>query len=297
MTARLLLCALCALAPQLDAAQLVLKRAFAVKYKNRLTIQTRFEVSHVKKSVNSIDSGGKDGDIHISGRAKTRIGLPLVVEIVNARGQKPAITVLRDTEASGGEISITGAWRIWFEHPGSEPHIQGDPVDPPTDTNPDHVFEIHPISAVGTQSIADSYKLIPGYTAYPASTSFPRYEGMKATIRPTATSITIDAKMIGYNYTEFLAEIPGTPKAFEDCVIALASLADDEVHITGLRRLVFLKDMAGIENVKKGAVLRVLAIPRLNLERLLDIAANHEGETLEIKLPYEFIVVGFEKAD
>ena len=41
----------------------------------------------------------------------------------------------------------------------------------------------------------------------------------------------------------------------------------------------------------------MLAIPRLNLERLLDIVAGREGETFQIKLPYEFIVVGFEKAD
>lgn len=295
MTARLLLLTLTVL--ELHGARLVLKRRFAQEYKNRLTIETRFEVSHVKKSVNSISAGGKDGDIHISGVAKTRIGLPLVIEIVNAREQKPAITLLRDKQASGGSLSVRGAWRIWFEHPGSAAHIQGDPVDVPANTNPDHVFEIHPVSEAGGNSIANSFKLIPGYTAYPASTSFPRYEALKATIHPEATSITIDAKTIGYNYTEFLAEIPGTPREFVDCLIALASLAEDDVEVSGMRRLVFLKEMAGAREIRAGDLLRVLAIPRLNLERLLDMVEGRNGETFEAKLPYEFIVVGFEKIE
>jgi hypothetical protein len=285
------------LAPASSAALLVLKRRFAEVHKNRATLAATFTVDHVKKSVNSVKAKGEDGDLHIAGRAQKQVGLPMVVEIVNARDQKPAIDLFRAAEQSGQPVRAAGVWRIWFEHPGKEEHIQGNPVPKPTSTNPDHVFELHPVTAIAGLSLVSSFKMIPGYSAYPPSRSFAEYEKLTATIRATKTAISIDSRNAGFNYTEFDAEIPGEPKAFEDCVIALANILDDEdpeaKPASGMRRLVFLKDMAGLDKVRKGETIRVLAIPRLNLERLLDIVHGAEGQTLSnVPLPYEFIVVG-----
>jgi hypothetical protein len=279
---------------QAQAATLVLKKSFVESFKNRATIDVQFNVDHVKKSVNSISKGGKDGDIHISGRAK-KAGLPMVVEIVNAKGQNAAIDKLRDLEDSDETIAITGVWRVWFEHPGTQDHIQGNPVAKSHDTNPDHVFEIHPITKVDDVDLVSTFKPIPSYTAYTVEEAFEQYEKKVATISSTSTSITIESKMVGYNYAEFDIEIPGTPKTFSDCVIALATVLneDGDPHFSGLRRMVFVKGMAKIDKVKKGAQLRVLGIPRLNLERVSFLVSQNPGEVLEdVPLPYEMIIVG-----
>lgn len=285
------------LASTADAARLVLKRKFAETYKNRATIDATFVVDHAKDRVNTIKKGGEDGDLHIAGRAQKEVGLPMVAEIVNAREQKEAIAEIRRAQEDGSAVRLSGAWRVWFEHPGKNEHVQGKAVAKPTGTNPDHVFEIHPVSAVNGIDLAPSFRWIPGYQAYTVSESFPRYEKLTATIRATKTAITIEAKMIGYNYSAFTARISGQPKKYADCVIATATIEDDgdpENQVTsGPRRLVLLNGMAGLELVKKGAEVRILGIPRLNLERLLDMVEGQEGKTLtDVKLPYEFIVVG-----
>jgi hypothetical protein len=300
MRLRLLIAVAALLAPSADAARLVLKRKFVEVHKNRATLDAQFIVDHAKKTVNPISSGGKDGDLHIAGRAQKEVGLPMVAEIVNAKEQQAAIAKVREAEDSGKPVRMSGVWRIWFEHPGKVEHIQGNPVAKPANTNPDHVFELHPVSGVGGVSLISSFKWIPGYKAYTADRSFPEYEKLTATVRATKTSITIDSRNAGYNYSEFNALISGQPKTFDDCVIANATILDENdpenKPASGLRRLVFLKGMAGLDQVKKGAEVRILGIPRLNLERLLDMIQGQEGKTLtNVKLHYEFIVVGIAK--
>ena len=45
-------------------------------------------------------------------------------------------------------MAVTGAWRLWPEHAGGEPQVQGEQLDKFNTTNPDHVFQIHPIASV-----------------------------------------------------------------------------------------------------------------------------------------------------
>ena len=276
------------------AATLVLKRKFVEEYKNRATIEVSFTIEHAKKSVNTIGKGGEDGDLHVAGRAP-KVGLPMVAEVVNAKGQQSALGVIRKAEGTEQPIPLAGVWRIWFEHPGKQDHIQGQPVPAAHNTNPDHVFEIHPITRVGDVSAAGSFVPITGYKAYGVDDAFARYEELKATIRATKTAVTIDAKMAGYNYAEFGIEISGAPKKFDDCTMALATVLDNsgDPAFAALRRMVFLKGMAKESLIKKGAQLRVLGIPRVNLERLAFLIADKEGQTLaDVPLPYEMIIVG-----
>jgi hypothetical protein len=52
-----------------------------------------------------------------------------------------------NTLLAGGDINMTGVWRLWCEH-AEQTHLltQGNPalIDD-DDSNPNHVFEIHPI--------------------------------------------------------------------------------------------------------------------------------------------------------
>ena len=119
---------------------LTLSKTFIEKVKNAAVIETSFSVDHTLKKPHKIDSGGNDGDIHSAGR-DTAIRLPLVVEITNAGmdSHKPAMDAMK-AAVGDANIPLAGIWRLWFEHAGREPQIQGAEVPKPTGTNPDHVF-------------------------------------------------------------------------------------------------------------------------------------------------------------
>src|SRR5947208_16283830 len=130
------------IAPLASAQTLVLQRSFIEKYKNRATIDATFIVDHAHRRPNN---PAKDGDLHASGRSE-EVGLPMVSEVMNAAGETTVLNVIHDTEATHAATPISGAWRIWFEHPSKQPQIQFDNVPPAGNTNPDHCFEIHPIT-------------------------------------------------------------------------------------------------------------------------------------------------------
>src|SRR5208282_5111384 len=98
-----------------NASSLVLKNAFIEYVKNRATIDAKFNVDHAAPGPHRISSGGNDGDLHMAGRADS-VGLPLVVEIVNA-GEPSQNSIMNDAEqANGGKsVDLSGAWRVWFE--------------------------------------------------------------------------------------------------------------------------------------------------------------------------------------
>src|SRR3984893_10468589 len=92
---------------------LVLKNAFIEANKNRATIDITLEVDHVLKKPHKIDRGGDDGDIHMSGRS-VDVGLPLVVEIMNAGSGAEAQVMNDAVQADGGHtLPGSGVWRIW----------------------------------------------------------------------------------------------------------------------------------------------------------------------------------------
>jgi hypothetical protein len=131
---------------------LELKNDFIEAFKNRATIEATYSVkfSHPKPKTPSPGKSSNDGDIHISGTAP-EIGLLTVAEIMNAKDFLNVVKFVHDREGSNVAIAMTGVWRIWPEHGGESLHVQGE-ADPAeiTDTNPDHIFEIHPLTKVGS---------------------------------------------------------------------------------------------------------------------------------------------------
>src|SRR5437867_1019441 len=206
---------------------LALNKEFVEKVKDGAIIESNFRVDHTLSKPHKIDRGGNDGDIHSAGR-DTAIRLPLVVEITNAGmpDQKPAVDAMK-AALGGGQIPIAGVWRLWFEHAGSEPQIQGQLVPKPTDTNPDHVFEIHPLTKVNGQDCMKSFQPIPSYDAFDAERAFEAYERLKCTVRLTATAILIEAKNAGFNHTKFRMQPLGqSKKGKSGAVFVLASVFD-----------------------------------------------------------------------
>jgi hypothetical protein len=287
-----------------------LKESFVEEYKDRATVTTNFKVDqYPAEGPHRIVSSGDDGDIHIAGR-DTEIKLPLVVEIMNPRFLKLSdfdIMKMLGEIPRGGVVSVTGVWRLWFEHPGGE-QIMKKGLPAPKGTNPAHLFEIHPVTNFNGQDTLASlveikdYKKgatgeLKSYSAAPGSTTVPDYECMPSTIVGKNNGITIGSRKAEYNYTELVIELTGKPKKFEDCFIALANIYDSEEMEHRLtpkpRRMIFVKDSTPAEKIgeySKGTVLRVLGIPRISLTEVYKIAKKTPGKLESAFLPYEIIV-------
>jgi len=285
-----------------------LTKGFVKKYMNKATIPTTFEVDKSHKTPNAIGGGSDDGDVHIAGR-DTVVKLPLVAEIVNGKRESDTFSFLKQMQA-GQSVAIIGVWRLWFEHPGSKDQVQGAAVALPADTNPDHIFEFHPVAKFGNFDCLDSFVPIADqaneFRGYPADKAFASYEQRPGTITATTNAIMITSNKAGYNYAEFEMRLTGNPKEVADGYLVLANVynagapASAEPLTENPRRMVFVKGSAPADMVatlKKGDKLHVLGIPRVNLNEVNAIAAGLQGheEYSEGGLPYEMIIVALLK--
>jgi hypothetical protein len=297
----LLATALCSslLWPQLVRAEITitLKRDFIKKFENRVTIDAKYTIDQAHKTPNP---PSKDGDIHIAGRAD-EIGLATVAEVMNAAGQPKALALVKKETGSGTPVNMTGAWRIWCEHGGDVEHIQGDPLAPFDTTNPPHVFEIHPLLKMNNINVATGWKPIVGFTPKDADQAFITYERTRSRIEVGGDTITIHTTMAGYNYVEFEIELLEAPVEVSDGLMVFATIlnlqGEELVHH---RRMVFVQGTppaTKAAGLKKGSILHVLGIPRINLT-LVDFRTSHVDDPefkgkdiLNWSLPYEMIIV------
>lgn len=281
--------------PAIAEIELTLKNAFIEKYKNRTSIEDLCLVDHSKGKANA---ASKDGDMHVAVRCPKEIGLALVAEIMNAKDHPEAIALTKTAESDGSKVKIAGAWRIWNEHGGDESFVQGAKVSKADGTNPDHVFEIHPITQLAEFDLRASFKPIEGYTAKKAEDAFNRYENTRAKIAKGKTTTKITSPGLGYNYVEFQMELMEKPFPVSDGSFAYAKVRDWEGELVARKkRMVFVKDTPpelAVRNLKGGDCLRVLGIPRLDLALVSWRTRNSakRPDVLGWNLPYEIIVVG-----
>lgn len=284
-------------AEQAAAGTLVLKRAWVEEFKDRATIQATFTVDHAHPRPNA---PAKDGDMHVAGRAPKEVGLPMVAEVVNAAqpAQKKALALIHANEGNGQFVEISGAWRLWFEHP-ADSQTQFANVPPAANTNPDHSFEIHPVLTFAGENIAKSFDFVPGFEGKDPATAFGSYEKLSLSMRATATAITLDSKKTGFNYTHFRMRLVGKPMKLKDGgLAALADVEDDsqeeEETLAAKVRMIFVPGTAPharIQGAGDTDEFRVLGIPRVNLNAVSAFLAKAGNAPVTRKLPYEMIVV------
>jgi hypothetical protein len=275
---------------------LVLNNDFIQKYKNRATIDANYIIDKAHKQPNP---ASKDGDIHVAGRAPMDVGLATVAEMMNAREQPEALAAIHGAEGTGNPIKITGAWRIWPEHGGETEHVQGKPLAAFDTTNPDHVFEIHPITQIGGIDVKATFHPVEGYDAKDTDQAFALYERTRAriTVMPR-NKIKIETPMAGMNYVKFGLELNEKTLPVADGRMAMAKVKNKEGElVVQKRRFVFVKDTEPemmIRDKVAGDCLVVLGIPRVDLA-LVDWRVRNSKtrpEVLGWSLPYEIIVVG-----
>ena len=278
---------------------LALNKTFVNKIKNKATLTTNLNVDVHPTTPHAVKSSGDDGDIHMAGRDSV-FKVPLVAEILNARIEPLAMQKLKLTSPEQ-PVSVTGVWRIWFEHPATTNQIQGDPVTKPANSNPDHVCEIHPITKFSGVDVLNSFVEIKDnnkvYEAYTASKAFPYYDDIEATIQASDTAIMITSVKSKFNYTEFVIELAGKPKDVGDGFLVLAHVFDkdnvDEPVTADVRRMVFVKGTPPADRLltlAKGDQLHVLGIPRVNLSEVFAITSKNGKDAIGVKLPYEMII-------
>jgi hypothetical protein len=277
---------------------LTLKESFVVKYKDRATIEATCTVDKTKGQANS---PAKDGDMHIAVRCPTEIALPLVAEIMNAATEPEVLSLTVDDEQSQRKVLIKGAWRIWNEHSGDNAFVQGRPVVRALNTNPDHVFEIHPVTSYDDHDVKATLHPIEGYQEKDPETAFANYENKRSTIKYNKQKklISITSTGLGYNYVKFQMQLNEKPFKISDGYFAMAQVRDWDGHLLHRkRRMVFVDGTPPSDAVKDlaaGDCLRVLGVPRLNLALVnYRVGQAKQGNTAPLtwNLPYEMIVVG-----
>jgi hypothetical protein len=298
--------ALCLLyGASLVAADVLLLTSWIEEHKNRVTVTASMTIDKTHNHPNSVGQGSDDGDLHFAGRAEA-IGLPMVAEIVNARlpDGDAGVDAVKAAQQSGDPVELGGVWRLWFEHPSAEAQTQGETVPVPEHTNPDHVFEIHPLLSVGDLDLGTTLVPIPEYVPHEAGKAFKHYESRVFTVTVGSPFTSINAKKALYNYAEFVIELTGDPEQTADQGwMALATIEDDdgESLAGSARRMVFAPGTRPAEIISQasgGDRFRVLGVPRVNLERLMAAGSQQPGVPVSVKGAYEMIVMGvFEEDD
>ncbi len=274
---------------------ITLDDSFIDAFKDRATIDVSFTVDKADRRPHP---AFLDGDFHIAGRAPG-IGLPVVAEIKNAASEKGALGVIRSVAGTGNPVRLAGAWRLWAEHVGRAEEVQGAELSVIEVTNPDHVFEIHPVTRVDGEDILASLHPPKGYSPAKADVAFRSFENIKCTIISKDGKTTVATPKGLVNDVEFLMEVgEGRQRVVEDGRFVNAAVLDlDGKRIVSNVRMVFDTGSPPEERVRslsRGQRLHVFGLPRIDLSTVAWRAkhARDNPELLERNLPYEIVVVG-----
>jgi hypothetical protein len=301
-------------AARADSA-IVLKNEFIDKYKDRATIEVDdFLVVKAHKKPNP---AATDGDMHVAGLSKT-VGLVTVAELMNAASEPEVVGLIHDLEGKRKPVRLAGVWRVWCEHPKADvSYDQRSPFDPDTvfkNANPDHVFEIHPITRFGDHDGLRTLRPVRGYETVlrqPGRTrrAFDQWGDKAFEIRPGNNGVTtLLTRKADPNYVEFTFRLEDAPKplAGGDGTAVTADVLDpddpEEEELAADVRMVFVAGSAPEQEVKrrrKGDTMRVVGIPRVSLARVRERLdkARTDPDALKGSLPYEIVVVGVVTAD
>jgi len=275
--------------------EIEIQKPFLDWYKDRVSIHVTFTVD---KAMQNPMSKVLDGDLHCSGRAP-EIALPVVAEIANAAEEKEATDLIHAAAGTGRPLKISGVWRLWPEHPGSEKQEQGEPLAAMESNNPAHVFEIHPVTRVNDVETLGSFRPIEGFMGGDARATFGAYEKATCTLSVQPTTITIITQKGLYNDVEFLMEITEDRQVVVPggrFVIAAVRDLKGEL-LVGRVRMVFAKGTAperAVRPLRRGDRLHVFGLPRLDCSEISRrVKGAPTDPALLVKpLPYEIIIQG-----
>lgn len=274
--------------------EIILRKSFVDSLKNKVTISAAYEIAYAHKYPNA---PSKDGDIHIAGKARG-IGLPIVAEVMNAKYQTSALQIIHQNEGTGKTVNMVGVWRLWCEHAANgEIQEQGAEVTI-NNTNPPHVFEIHPVLKINEIDLIGSLKPIIGFQYKKTDDAFFKYSNTTCKIEDLNDKIKITTNGVGYNYAEFWIELIDDNQLVVDDgrFVYCSVLNQNQELICNKIRMAFPKGSQAekkVTKMKKGAIMHVIGIPRIDLA-LVSYRIEHSSKKPEIlnwNLPVEMIIV------
>jgi hypothetical protein len=227
----------------------------------------------------------------------------MVAEIMNAASEPAAVDLIHKVEGTNKTVAMTGVWRLWCEHGGSSQQTQGAKLAKILTTNPDHVFEIHPITNLDGASLTETFHAIEGFQPKDTYQAFLSYENKKSQISIGSKTTTIVTSMGGFNYVSFIMQITGDPLEVPDGRFLMAKVEDLEGEVVAHnRRMVFVKDTPPeqlVRNLAKGSCLSVLGIPRIDLAVISWRTHNAKARpgVLNWTLPYEMVIVAAQQTE
>jgi hypothetical protein len=274
---------------------ITLDNTFIEAYKDRVTIDVSMTVD---KADTRPHPALVDGDFHIAG-SSPEIGLPFVAEIQNAAKEKEATDLVRGIAGIGRPLAVAGVWRIWSEHVGESEETQGKEIAESESTNPDHVFEIHPVTRAAELDLLRSLHPVKGYRPGSADLVFRTFEKIPCRISPGAAMTTVVTPKKQFNDAEFLLEAGREPQqAVSDGRFVVGAVLDLKGNVLVPRvRMVFVKDSPPekiVQALPPGGHLHVFGLPRINLADVASRVARSGDEPglLTPGLPYEIVIVG-----
>ncbi len=277
------------------AIEIEINKSFIEKYKDRVSINATFTVD---KAMQNPIAKAFDGDLHCAGRAP-EIALPVVAEVANAATRKDATDLIHGAEGTHRPLKISGVWRIWPEHAGNEKAEQGKPLPPAESENPDHVFEIHPITRINHLEVLDTFRPVVGFMPGDARATFETYEKVECTLSIRPKTISIVTRKGLYNDVEFLMEITGDRQIeVPGGRFVMASVRDlkGELLVEHIR-MVFARGTPperAVRLLKRGDRLHVFGLPRVDFAEVSRrVRGSQADPSLLVKhLPYEIIIAG-----
>lgn len=296
------------------ASSLVLKLAWAKKYRNQLSIDASVTVLALNKGKET------DGDSHGGSRVNAA-GLPMVAEILN--GTAPSQHTARAELAPGSDTKkhVYGAWRLWFEHPpaGGGIQCQSFGSHPPAicenqtltgaDSNPSHSFEIHPVFEVDGVPVGRSSMVLTdeNNSVKDADDAFKEYTGKNKILMivRSKSALTLTSIIIHDNYVRLHLRITHEKVATtrqEDGAVdggfvradILSSSGDGTALKEDARVFYFLDSAPGdaLDAATVGDEFHVIGMPRINLDAVLK--ASEGKKSVSIPVPFEFVVVAMD---
>jgi hypothetical protein len=271
-----------------------LDRSFIERYRDRVTIDAPFLVD---KAVAEPNGAEFDGDMHVAGRSPL-IGLPIVLELANAKSAPQAMDLIHRVAGNGRPIPVTGVWRIWPEHAGDSA-VQRDSVPPLDKTYPAHVFEIHPVISIADLDLRSTFRPVRGYRPGSAEGTLENWERATATISPGPTTIRVVTEPNLFNDVHFVMEITSDRQVVvsDGRFVWAAALTLKGDRVVENLRMVFARGTPpeiAIRSRRRGDRLHVWGLPRINYAEIARRAATARPAPSEVTgpLPYEIIVIG-----
>jgi hypothetical protein len=275
-----------------------INKSFIEKYKDRVGITATFTVDKARQ--NPI-ARIFDGDFHMAGRAP-EVALPVVAEIANGASAKKAIDLVHGAEGTGRPLKISGVWRIWPEHGGAAKQEQGEPLAAMESDNPNHVFEIHPVTRINDVEVLNTFTPIEGFMGGDAHACFEIYDKAECTLTVKPKTVSILTHKGLRNDVEFLMEITdGRQIVVPGGRFVIASARDLKGNLLVERlRIVFATGTPperAVRLLKRGDRLHVFGLPRVDFAEISRRATGSKtNPALLVKpLPYEIIIQGVYK--